>query len=413
MDNLLTVLKNRNFLYLWLCEAFSQVAMNMLNFILVLTVFSLTSSNKAVSGIILSFTIPAVIFGILAGVFVDRWTKKKVLFATNIIRFIFILILSFLYKNIIFVYSISFLSAIVTQFFIPAETPMIPLIVKKNQLLSANALFSLALFGSIFLAYGLSGPVILFFGLKTSFILLSAIFFIASIFAILIKTKENDLKKSDDFDLFNDTKNTIRAIVNVPEVFHAFLLLILTQVLTLIISVLGPGYAKEILRININTFPIFFLTPAVIGMAAGAFVVSNFLSGFSRHKIATLGLFIASFAIIMMPYATQINLLRFIRILFLGLARTYSIRIFISSCIAFVLGFSNSLIFVPSNTLVQEHSSDQIRGKIYGALNSASALISILPVILAGWFADTFGVGFSLIILGIIVFMIGLLRLTL
>lgn len=408
------VIKNRDFLMLWLSEAFSQIAMNMMNFILILTIFSLTSSNKAVSGLILSFTIPAVIFGILAGALVDNWNKKMVLFLTNIIRFAFIFILSFFYKNIFAFYVFSFLSSIVTQFFIPAETPMIPLLVKKEHLLSANALFGLAWFGSLLIAYALSGPFLLLFGVKNSFFILSFIFLIASVFALMIKkNNSNSNLKLIKFNLYNEIKNTISSIIKIPEVYHAFLLLVLIQVLILIISVLGPGYARSVLKININEFPIIFLTPAVLGMAFGSFTVSNFLNRFSRHKIATLGLFIASFSIISMPYIVNFNLLSFISLLMLGFLKFYQIQFILTVFIAFVLGFSNSLIFVPSNTLIQEHSSNQIRGKIYGALNSASSLLSIIPVSLAGWLADIFGVQLSLIVLGISIFIIGISRLAL
>ena len=409
MENFILVLKNRNFLFLWLCEAFSQIAMNMLNFILILAVFSLTSSNKSVSGIILSFTVPAIIFGLLAGVFVDRWNKKMVLFATNILRFILTLYLAFIFKNIILIYSISFISSIITQFFIPAETPMIPLLVEREQLLSANALFSVAWFGAVLVAYSLSGPFILLFGFKSSFLILSIIFLIASFFTFFIRNREIKNVKVGEFDLKNDIKKTFSIILKINEVYHAFLLLVLVQVLILIVSVLGPGYAKEILKININEFPIFFLTPAVIGMAFGSFIASNFFNNLSRHKVATLGIFIAGVSVILMPYVNDKYIFHFL----FFFKNVYLLKIIFTVTVAFILGFANSLIFIPSNTLIQEHTNDEIRGKIYGALNSASSLLSIIPVIFAGWFADIFGVGMSLLVIGAIIFLIGIFRLAL
>jgi hypothetical protein len=53
--------------------------------------------------------------------------------------------------------------SLVTQFFIPAETPIIPLLVRKELLLSANALFGMGIYASIFLAYALSGPLLFIF----------------------------------------------------------------------------------------------------------------------------------------------------------------------------------------------------------------------------------------------------------
>ena len=64
---LLPVLATKPFLLLWLAEIFSQVAFYMLSFIVAFVVFELTNSSTAVSGIVLTFTIPAILFGILAG----------------------------------------------------------------------------------------------------------------------------------------------------------------------------------------------------------------------------------------------------------------------------------------------------------------------------------------------------------
>src|SRR3989344_4318611 len=133
-SNILRPLRTYPFLFLWLGEIFSQIGMNMINFVLIVVVFKLTNSSTAVSGIVLSFTLPSIFLGILAGVITDRISKKKVLFATNIIRAILLLILFFTHNILFLVYLCSFLISLVTQFFIPAETPMIPVLVKKESL---------------------------------------------------------------------------------------------------------------------------------------------------------------------------------------------------------------------------------------------------------------------------------------
>src|SRR5687768_8469121 len=130
MKKILRAFKVRSFLMLWLGEIFTQVSVNLLNFLLIFLVFSLTKSNTAVAWLVISFTLPAIFFGWIAGVYVDRWDKKKVLFATNIIRAVLLVILAFFDTNLLLIYAVSFLVALVTQFFIPAESPMIPQVVE-------------------------------------------------------------------------------------------------------------------------------------------------------------------------------------------------------------------------------------------------------------------------------------------
>jgi MFS family permease len=385
---------------------------------LLLVAYSLTNSNTAVSGIVLSFAIPASLFGIIAGVFVDHWNKKKVLFITNLLRFFLLILLAFFYKNLFVIYAVSFIGAVITQFFIPAETPMIPVLIEKKLLISANALFSLAWFGSVFFAYALSGPFLLFLGTQNAFFALAVLYLIASLFILFIPyAKEKIVSQKiirTDIHLWTEIKHAFHVIIKIREVTHAMSLLVLSQVLILVIAVLGPGYAKQILGININQFPIVFVTPAVIGMAVGAYVVAHYFHKYNRHKSATLGLFLASFSILLMPFGSKVASQSFVQLLNTFLPKTFDITILhFMVVLAFILGIANSFIFVPSNTLVQENTSEELRGKVYGTLNTLASLFSIIPVIMAGSLADVVGVGNVISATGIIIGVIALFRLML
>ncbi len=79
-----TVLANRKFLTLWLNQVLLQLSMNMLNFSLLIWVFRLTGSNAAVSLFVLSVVIPALIFGVFAGVVADILDRKKIIMMTDL-----------------------------------------------------------------------------------------------------------------------------------------------------------------------------------------------------------------------------------------------------------------------------------------------------------------------------------------
>ncbi len=417
-NRFLLALTNRSFLFLFLAELVSQIAMNMMNFILILVAFTLTTSNTAVSGIVLSFTIPAIFFGILAGVYVDRKNKKKILLLTNILRGLLLVLLAFVHEKLLFVYAISFFIATITQFFIPAETPMIPILVKKDALLSANALFGLALYGSLLIAYALSGPFLIFFGSRNALLALAVLYFIGAFFVVCIRLpKAIPLPRKPGIKLtkasiVGEVKEALSHILQIREVSHAFFLLVLSQVLILIIAVIGPGYAKHVLHIPINQFPLYFVTPAAIGMGIGAMVLTNYLDKVSKKKSATIGLFISAVALYLLQYGSILSQKAFVHYLNTYLPGILQITILHSMVVlAFILGLANALIFVPSNTIIQEQTSDTLRGKIYGTLNTIVALASLLPVIVVGSLADIFGVPLVLTVLAITVAFIGILRL--
>jgi MFS family permease len=396
--------RNRSFLFLWFAELFSQTAMNMLNFILILVAYQLTNSNSAVSGIVLAFTVPAVIFGLLAGVYVDRWDKKHVLFATNFFRACLLLILAIFHRNVPLLYILTFAVSTVTQFFIPAETPIIPVIIKKELLYSANALFGIALYGAILIAYGLSGPFLLIFKSTVSFIILAVIFFLAALCIFLIREPKLKAIKSikRDSSLSKELKETFSLILKTKELSSSFILLIVIQILVLIVSVLGPGYAKNILGIKIAEFPMLFVLPAAIGMVLGAVLLTNYFHNYPKQKSARIGLFIAAISVSLLPYGSKVSSRAFVHTINMYLPKILNITILhIMVVLAFILGIAIALIFVPSNTLIQEKTSDDLRGKIYGTLNSVVSLCSILPVVVVGSLADIFGVGIVLTSVGL------------
>src|SRR5437763_10431789 len=78
--------RNQGFLLLWLAQAISQTAQNAIWYGIVILVQQRSNSSTQLSLAVLTLIIPSVIFGVLAGVYVDRWDKRVVLIATNLLR---------------------------------------------------------------------------------------------------------------------------------------------------------------------------------------------------------------------------------------------------------------------------------------------------------------------------------------
>src|SRR5258708_18118483 len=80
------VLRNRAFLALWAAQILSQVAANATTFALIVLVGEITKANTSSSILILLAIVPAVLFGVFAGVIVDRTDRRRVLILTNALR---------------------------------------------------------------------------------------------------------------------------------------------------------------------------------------------------------------------------------------------------------------------------------------------------------------------------------------
>ncbi|MBP6882193.1 MAG: MFS transporter [Candidatus Levybacteria bacterium] len=404
--------KQPSFSYLWLSEIFTQIAFNLFNFFLILHVFELTKSNTAVSLIVVTFTLPAILFGILAGILVDRWSKKRVLLFANILRGIIIIPLAFFINDLALVFIISFLISVITQFFVPAETPLIPLVVPKDILFSANAMFGLGLYGSILVAYLISGPVILFLGAKYTLLFLSILFLISAVFTTGIKLdhpgkKKKALLRTSKAAMMDEVKSAITMMKASKPIYNSLFLLALSQILLLVLAVIAPGYATQILKVNVNNFPILFIAPAALGVLVGAVVLATFFHDRSREKLSTAGLFLSGIAMFLLPYGANISARQIIQTLNGFLPKVIDITtLHIVVVIAFVLGFANAFVFVPSNTILQEKTSDEFRGKIYGVLNALVGIFSLIPILVVGSLSDIFGI--EKVIVGIAVILLSL-----
>lgn len=413
--HILRVFSERSFLFLWIGEVFTQISTNLFNFFLILIVFKLTHSNTAVSGVVLSFTIPAIFFGSIAGVYVDRWDRKKVLVITNVIRAFLLILLAFTLQNVFMIYLISFLFSILVQFFIPAESPMIPLVVRKQFLLHANALFGLAIFGSVLVAYVLSGPILILLQPFKAVLLFAMMLFIGAIFISFIKPQygKQTIKqqKPKKLNLVNDIKKTLSFVRHTKAISHSLFLLSLSQLLILILATIAPGYASQILGIPVEQFPLIFVTPAALGMVVGSVILVNVFHSHPKEKIITTGIFLSGIAMLLLPYGSKVASREIVHEINLYLPYAFSITILhVMVVLAFVLGFANSLVFVPANTRLQEYTTEEIRGKIYGFLNTFIGLLSLLPIIVVGGLSDLIGVGSVIIGIGISLLVLGILN---
>ena len=412
---ILKTLRIKPFLFLVLSEFFSIFAVNLLNFALLIVVFSISKSNIAVAGVVMAFTIPNVLFGILAGVLVDRWNKKTVLFVTNILRALLIIPLAFFHTNLAVVYFFTFCISVIMQFFIPAETPIIPLLVRKKLLLSANALFGVGIYGSVLLAYALSGPFLYVFGKTNIFLFLSAIFLIAGFFIYLIKASKSKIEPKINegrvLSFSEESKIVFQLISKTKNLYHALFSLTLAQIIILVFAAIGPGYAEQVLRIKIESFPILFVTPAIIGVVLGAIIIGSFLHKTSKSKLTKFGLFVMGISIMLLPYGSKVESRAIVHLINSYLPHFLMINILhIMIFLAFVLGFAIAFVFIPANTTLQEETTDESRGKIYGFLNTFVGIMSIIPVVLVGGLADLFGVKFIITGIGIIVLAIAFIR---
>ncbi len=194
--NFLTILRNAGFRNLWLGQVVSQVGdyFAFLATVVVVTGFSSDdqATTLAVAGMLIANSLPRLLFGMLAGVFVDRWDRRTTMIVSDLVRVVLALgfIPAFLSRNLFAMYALGFAMSTLGTLFLPAKGALIPKLVPKDQLLSANSLSQTSQMLSILLGPALAGFTLKLVGPGNewaAFVVDSATFLISALAIRLIR----------------------------------------------------------------------------------------------------------------------------------------------------------------------------------------------------------------------------------
>lgn len=389
----------------------------MLNVVLIFLVFYLTSSNFAVAILLFAVLLPQIVLSFFGGVVADTANRKNILVIGNLARAIVLLILFFNFKTVYLVYFVTLLISGITQFYVPAEAPLIPLLVPKDKLVAANSIFGISLFGSILIGYVAAGPAISLFGRANTLIGLSIVFLLATFFAVLIPQKKiKSMTKNIETaqikrSVIEELRESLSLLKRTGGVGDAFFLLIFSQVIIFILATLIPGYAKSILQIPAEDLSTMIFAPAAVGMVVAGLFLSGIFGAAPKKKLMSIGVFMSGIVLFLLPFTSRIISGVMLKTLNSILPQALNLNVFnFVLLLAFFAGFANALIFIPSQAMIQETVPEDFRSKIYGLLFALIGLFSLIPIMLAGAVADVVGVGAVLLLLGTGIIIIGAVR---
>lgn len=413
VDDAVSVARNGNFNRLWGSQILSQIAQNLLNFALIIRVFQLAQGtrfgNISVALLILSFGIPSVLFGAAAGVFVDHWNKRLVLMVVNFMRAVLVLGYIVFDRNLWIVLALSFLISTATQFFTPAESAAIPSLVTPRQLLRANALFVFTLYASFIVGYSASAPTIALFGPSGPYLVTAAMFIFAGILDWLLPSlaSATKLAKISPARLARYTMKEVvtnwRAIRSDHNLVFPIVQLTIGQALLAVIMALAPALAVALLGLQIEQSSHYLIIPAGLGLVIGVVAVERLAKPIGKTRIIAGGAVVAGLCLMALAGMRRLHAVHGHVIL-----TSHQSGVLVAM-IVFVLGFVNAMVSVAAQTILQEHTTDASRGKVFGALGMLINLAATLPVLFAGVLADLTSVTTVLMALGILllVFAVG------
>lgn len=393
------VLKNQQFLTLWSGQIFSQLADKVYLVMMIAIVanqFQLPDQpiSKWVSPIMIAFTIPAVLFGSLAGVYVDRWRKKPVLVISNLLRGILVLTLPPLLLvsqgeslfaavpwGFALMLGVTFAVSTFTQFFAPAEQAVIPLIVKDQDLLAANSLYTTTMMALLIIGFAIGEPLLNLadslaaqVGLPSNIgkeILVGSAYAIAGIILLTLKTGEKSEKSPKETPhVLADIKDGIKYLGQNSRVRNALIQLVILFSIFAALAVLAVSIADQIPQIAAKQFGI-LLAAAGIGMGTSAAILGSKGQNIRRARLSLIGSIGVAASLIGLSFATH--------------------NLWLALVMTALIGAFAALVGVPMQTTIQSRTPEAMRGKVFGLQNNAVNIALSLPLVLAAEAETRFG----------------------
>ncbi|HZM21235.1 MAG TPA: MFS transporter, partial [Anaerolineales bacterium] len=142
---MIATLRQRNFALLWFAGLISMIGDWVLFIALPIYTYNLTRSSLATGIMFMAGTLPRILLGSVAGVFVDRWDRQRTMVIADLSRAVLLLLLFMVQsaESIWIIYLVAFLQATISQFFGPAENALLPQLVDESHLVAANSLNAL------------------------------------------------------------------------------------------------------------------------------------------------------------------------------------------------------------------------------------------------------------------------------
>lgn len=362
----LGLIRRRDFGLLWFAGLATLTGDWALSVAVPVAVYQLTGSPAATSAIVAVNVGPRLLFGAVAGVYVDRWDRRRVLLWANVLLAVVVLpALAVTSAGQVWILlAVTFAQAILAQFVSPAEHALLPRLVPAEHLAAANALNGLnnnlarligpALGGVAAAAFGLRGAVWLSVG---------AVLIAAALVALIRGRHRVDPTPAADAHspaVRREIVAGLRVITRSAVLRALFLALIVTSV--------GEGVMASLFAVFVGrelhggTLELGTLMSAqAVGGLTGGLVATGLAGRWAPARMVTVGLVLfGAVDLVIFNYPRWFT------------ALTGEIALFV------LVGIPGAVLIAGAVTLLQTEVADAFRGRVFavvGVVQSGAMLI--------------------------------------
>jgi MFS family permease len=388
------VLRYTAFRNIWFAQLAAQLADKFLLFSLIILAYHISGGSTSVAVTLLTYTVPAVLLAPPAGVIADRLDRKQIMLWCNIGRAAAVALIPIasvipgVKDDFLHLLVITFIFSAVGQLFGPAEAAVIPTILPRDALITANSMSLLTMVLTLVVG-GVLAPVVSRIDLYAPYwcavvlLVVAATLIFASDIPPLERTKAPPVKESRSrfTVLMHDLEEGFDALRASRGLRLAFGQVSVAVLVLFMLYTLAPAYVSKVIGIDAeDTYVI--LGPATAGAILSAILLGQFLRNVDRTRVLA-GSLVAN-GVTLIALAAVPEAMRHFPDLQVHNRIT-------GATFSFLLGVEFGAILIPAITYLMESTSDEIRGRVFALLYMVINGVSALPVLIAAALADNIG----------------------
>ena len=388
------MLRYTAFRNIWFAQLAAQLADKFLLFSLIILAYNVSGGSTPVAVTLLTYTVPAVLLAPPAGVLADRVDRKQLMMWCNFGRgaaIALIPLLSFvpgLQTDFAHLLLITFVFSAVGQLFGPAEAAVIPTILPRSALITANSMALLTMVLTLVFG-GALAPILSRIDLYAPYWVGAALLAVAGalIFASDIppvnRTTDPAVAESASRfrQMLSDIKEGIDAVRESRGLVLAFFQLTVAVLVLFMMFTLAPAFVSRVIGISaLDTYVV--LVPATTGAIVSAIILGQFLRNIDRARLLAISMI--AFGVTMLALAAVPQ----------AMVQVPDLRVharLTGAAFSLLLGIEFGAIMIPAVTYLMESTSDEIRGRIFALLYMVINGVTAVPVLVAAGLADTIG----------------------
>jgi len=359
-----SIFRNRNFSLMWSAQLVSTIGSALTSLAASILIYRLTGSALSVGLMLMATAAPSLIVGLVAGVYVDRTDRKRILIVADILRGVLVVLIPTLVEiNIAWLYVIVMLTSAVGQFYDPAHESILPEIASDEELAAANSFMAISGFGSTAIGFAASGLIASRFPIAYAFYLDGVSFALSAACLLFVAVPP----------LIVEGATNVAAIVrNLKDGAR---------------HLLDSSILRSLLIVSVPVFLSFGLwNSLLLPFALRALQASEFEYGL-QEALTSIGFVVGSF--LMAGLADRLREGQWIALSFLGMGLVgalYAGSTSVAIAIALVTlsGFANAPSSIARRLAIQRNTPREVRGRVASAFFVSRDVVLLLGMAAAG-----------------------------